>query len=360
MIALTAALWLLVSPTAAADELSDAIGKSAYDAAAQSYLEGYLDVGRVTGEDWASGSAAILQTESSSLPQLMRGALKAGGALVAVALLYGMSRGARESLGGGELCPERMAACLAVCVISVGDVSALMGLGEATLERMDSFSKLLLPTVTAACAITGQGAAAAARQSAVLLFLTLLLTLARTLILPLIYGYIAASTAQAVLGNDGLGRVAGVLRWAATAALSLLLTAFVLSLSITAAVGGNADVAVRKAAKTALSGMVPVVGGILSDAAETLVAGAGVLRGTVGVVGLLAVLAICVGPFLRLGVHYLVYKCAAAVCATMEGGVVAGLIDAMAGAFALILGMTAGGGAMLYVALLTSIQAVGG
>ncbi len=351
---------LLLAPGAAADELSDAVGKPELDAAAQSYLEGYLDVSEIEGKDWSTGSAAILRAEGEAFPGMVRSALRGGAALLAVALLYGLSRGMGEGLRETGLCPERLAACGAVCAVSVGDVTALMGLGEATLERMDAFSKLLLPTVTAACAATGQAASAAARQGAVLTFLSLLLTLTRSLILPLIYGCIAACVASAALGNDGLKRVAGVLRWAAVTALSLLLTGFVLSLSVTAAVGGSADAMTRKTAKAALSGMVPVVGGILSDAAETVAAGAGMLKGTVGVVGLLTVLAICAGPFLQLGVHYLVYKTVAALTATVEGGAVAELIDAMAGAFALILAMTAGGGMMLYVALITSIHAVGG
>ena len=84
------------------------------------------------------------------------------------------------------------------------------------------------------------------------------------------------------------------------------------------------------------------------------------MKGTVGVVGLLAVLAICLSPFLRLGVHYLVYKCAAALTATVLPGPVAGLIDGIGSAFALILGMVGGGGMILYVALITSIRAAGG
>ena len=39
-----------------------------------------------------------------------------------------------------------------------------------------------------------------------------------------------------------------------------------------------------------------------------MLAGAGALRGTVGLVGLLVVLAVCITPFLRLALQYLVYK----------------------------------------------------
>ena len=44
-----------------------------------------------------------------------------------------------------------------------------------------------------------------------------------------------------------------------------------------------------------------MVGSILADAADTVLAGAGAVRNTVGVAGLLAVLAVCLLPLVRLG-----------------------------------------------------------
>ena len=116
----------------------------------------------------------------------------------------------------------------------------------------------------------------------------------------------------------------------------------------------------QKAAKAALSGFVPVVGGILADAAEAVAAGAGALRSAVGLLGLLTVLAICILPFLRLGAHYLIYKLSAALCATVCPGPVAALVDDIGSAFALLMGLVGGGGFILYVALITSVKAVVG
>ena len=72
------------------------------------------------------------------------------------------------------------------------------------------------------------------------------------------------------------------------------------------------------------------------------------------------VLALCVLPFLELGCHYLVYKCAAALTATVTPGPEASLMDAIGSAFALVLGMCGGGAMILYIALITSLKAVSG
>jgi stage III sporulation protein AE len=352
-------LLLLLSPKAQAADLSREIGADSFSRAAEAYLEGYLDVEKLTGDSFSAGAAAVLEGGLGEMRGLLRRSLKSGILLLAVALLCSFAETVREDLGGG-LDPVRLAGAAAVTSLAVADIHTLMGLGKATLEELDAFSKLLLPVVTAAGTAAGRPAAAVARQGAVLLFLGLLLTLADRLALPLIYAYVAACAAHAALGNEGLKRLAGMLKWTATGLLSLLLTGFVFYLSVTGAVAGSADAMAQKAAKTAISGMIPVVGGILSDAAETVAAGAGVVKGTVGVVGLLAVLAVCLIPFLRLGVHYLVYKGAATLTATVINGPMAGLMDSIGSAFALMLGLVGGGGMILYIALITSIQAVGG
>ena len=103
-------------------------------------------------------------------------------------------------------------------------------------------------------------------------------------------------------------------------ALGGSLAAFTLYLTLTGAVSGAADQAAVRAAKAVLSGTVPVVGGILSDAAETLLAGAGVLRGGIGIFGTLGVLAICAYPFLHLGIQYLLYRGAGFLAEAAGGG----------------------------------------
>ena len=120
----------------------------------------------------------------------------------------------------------------------------------------------------------------------------------------------------------------------------------------------SADAATVKAAKFTISNLVPVVGGIISDTAETLLAGASVLRNGAGVFGMLAVLGICVVPFLYLGAHYLMYKLAAALAATVSGdGRVTGLIDAVGTAFGLILAMTGSCAVLLIVAMISAVSA---
>ena len=302
--------------------------------------------------DLNEGLQSILDTGSAALWGVVRKAVRSGILLLTVVLLCALGDGAYSGTGFGtslEIVP--IVGALAITAVAVTDVSSLIGMGRQALDSMDSFSKVLLPTLAAATAAGGS-------QVATVFFAEVLLTLIDRLLLPLVYAYIAACVAHAAVGNEGLKRVAGLLKWGVTSALTTIMLAFVGYLTVSGVIAGSADAVAIKAAKFAVSGMVPVVGGILSDAAETVLAGAGLLKNSVGVFGMLAVLSMCVIPFLQLGVHYLAYKLTAALSATVAEGRVAGLIDNIGGAFGLVLGMTGACALLLLVSMISAISVV--
>lgn len=280
--------------------------------------------------------------------------------LLAVVLVCGLAQsaalpGQQEGVQAAEL-----AGALAITALTMTDVAAMIGLGRETLGRMDDFSQALLPVMAALTAATGRVSGAAVGQGVTVLFSQLLLDAMDGLLIPLIDGYVAVSCAWAAVDSPGLKKLGELMKGAAALILTGLLLAFVGYLTASGAIAGSVDAAAVKTAKLAISRAIPVVGGILADASETVLAGAGVLRGTVGAAGMLVVLAICLTPFLHLGLHYLVYKAAAALCALIAQPRLSGLIDALGGAFGMVLGMTGAGALVLLVSVASALTAVGG
>ena len=237
------------------------------------------------------------------------------------------------------------------------EAARIDGLNEFGIFRRIIFplGKPAMATLTAA---TGSVTGAAVRQGVTVLFSDLLITAVDSLLVPLVYAYIALSCAQAALGNGGLGKLAGLVRGTAVFFLTAMLLAFTGYLTASGAIAGSVDAAVVKTARMTISRAVPVVGGILSDAAESALASTSVLRSTVGVVGMLVVLAICLTPFLQLALHYLAYKLAAALAGTVDHSRLGALMDSIGGAFGLLLGMTGSCALMLLLSIVSAVSAV--
>lgn len=245
-----------------------------------------------------------------------------------------------------------------ITAVSAGNLNALIGLGQQTIVDLSQLSKALLPVLAAAEAASGGVTAASARQVAAVFFSDILLTAIERVLLPAVYLYIGTAAAAAVLEGELMERVGSLLKKLIGWALGGLLTLFTAFLTISGAVAGTADAQAVKVAKAAVSAAVPVVGGILSEAAESMLAGAGLLRGLLGAFGALAVLSFCLVPFLRLGGQYLMYQCASLAAAAAGPKKLTGLLTALGDAFGLVLAMTAASALLLLISLVSSLTAV--
>ena len=310
--------------------------------------------GVTEGEDLEGGLSNLFQDAWSNLGDLLRRSAVPAGKRLAIAALCALARGAGED----NLQAVEITGALAITALTVSDMGAMIGLGRDTIGKMNIFSDVLLPVMAVLTAATGQATGAAVRQGATMLFVQLLLSLVDGVLIPLIYAYMAVCCAQAAVDSPGLGKIAALLKGAAQGLLTGVLLAFVGYLTASGAIAGTADAAAIKAAKLAMGRMIPVVGSILADAAESVLAGAGILKGTVGAAGLLVVLAICITPFLRLGLHYLTYKVAAALTATIASPRLSQLVDSIGSAFGLVLGMTGACALLLLFSLVSAVTAV--
>lgn len=356
---------LLLMPTALAldqeeilQEQADTMDLGSLEDAGEEYI-GQTDLKE--GLDVARTFQNLAQQGKDALGGVVKASVRSCVLLLAVTLLCGLTEGIKAASGGEGLSVTTLVATLSITAIAVGDVHSLLALGEKAIFNMETLGDVLVPAVSMATAASGTPATALVKQGVTILFSDVLIRLIDALLIPLCYAFVAANVAWAALGNDGLKRIGGLIKWLITIILSVFLLVFVGYLNLSGVISGGADAATVKAAKFTISNMVPVVGGVISDTAETLLAGASVLRNTVGVFGMLVVIGICVVPFLNLGVHYLMYKCTAALAATVSADSrITGLIEALGTAFGLILAMTASCAVLLVVAMVSAVSAVMG
>ena len=79
---------------------------------------------------------------------------------------------------------------------------------------------------------------------------------------------------------------------------------------------------------------------MLSSASETVLVGAGVIKNSVGVYGLLAILSVWIGPFIKIGVQYILLALTNAVCDVFSNDRSSKLIEDFTSAMGMLLGMT--------------------
>ena len=342
--------WWLVAPAWGAElprEVRDAL-----PAAAEEITEELEDPASLS-----EGLSRLWDRALGYVEEAVRQSIGGGVVLLAAAVLCALTEECMDA-AGGKVHFVPMAGALAITLAAAGSVKTMMGLGQETVEELNTFSKALLPTLAAVSAISGGAVGATLRQIATVFFADLLLGLIHGLLMPMVYLYAGALAAGCCLADKRLTAVAELLKTVCTKLLTAALLAFTLYLTVGGIFAGTVDSARVRVTKTAISGMIPVVGGIIAEASETVLAGAGLLKGAIGVFGLLGVLALCAYPFLQLGIQYLLYKLTAFLASVIGDTELCGLIGGLGGAFGLILGMVGSCALVLLVSILASAAVV--
>lgn len=248
---------------------------------------------------------------------------------------------------------------IAIACMLLQPAGAQIAAATETVSQLSEYGKLLLPVMTAALAAQGGTATSAALYTATVTFDAVLSALISAILVPMVYIYLVLAVTHSAVGDDMMKRLRDLMKSIMTWALKTILYVFTAYIGITGVVSGAADQSAVKAAKLSISGMVPVVGSILSDASEAVLVGASVVKNTAGISGILVVIAIAVVPFLQIGLQYLGLKLTAAVCALFSDKAISALIEDFSGAMGFLLGMTGAMCLMLLISLVCFLRGVG-
>ena len=306
-------------------------------------------------ESFGEGLWHILRSALLSIrPDLKEAGVLCSG-LIAIVLMMTIV----HNLPGNAKKTVNLVGTVAIAALLLRTTNSMIALGTDTIRELSDYGKLLLPVMTAAFAAQGGITGSAALYTGTAIFNALLGSLISSLLIPMIYLFLVLTAANSAVGEDILKKMADFVKWIMVWSLKILLYVFTGYIGITGVVSGTTDAATLKAAKITISGVVPVVGGILSDASEAVLVSAGVVKNAAGIYGIFAVLALCISPFLRIGSHYLLLKATGAFCEVFGTKESTGLISGFSGAMGLLLAMTGSVCLMLLISTVCFLKGVG-
>lgn len=286
-------------------------------------------------EDFGQGLWYIIeQAFGQSGPQLSD-AIQLCAGMIGTILILSLLR----SVDGKSKAMVELAGVLAISVMFIGSANSMIEAGTQTVWQISEYGKLLLPVMTAALASQGGTISAASLYGATALFDTVLCSLISEILIPFVYIYLVLAIVNAFSEDGVLKKLKDLAKWVMSWFFKILLYVFTGYMTITGVISGTADQTAVKATKLTISGMIPVVGGILSDASETILVSAGVVKNTVGIYGMLAVIAVAITPFLAIGAHYLLLKLTSAVVSVFAPKGMAALLEDFSACMGLVLAM---------------------
>ena len=306
-------------------------------------------------DTFAEGLWNVLKAAVSALEPSLAGAVRSCVRLFGAMLMVAL---AGQVLPKGSRALDLMGTA-AVSALLLEPSGILMEFGVQTVRDLQEYGRLLLPVLASALAATGGVAASTGLYVGTAVFNTLLSSAIPLAMLPALKLLLALSIAHGAVGEPILARLGALVRFCSEWALKLGLYLFTGYMAVTGVVSGTADALAGKAAKLAVSGAVPVVGGILSDAADAVLLSAATLGSGAGIWGILTVLAIFLAPALRIGVQYLLLKLTAAAGEALGCGRCAGVVGDFAGVLGLLMALCWTQAVMLLITSVCFLKGMG-
>ena len=335
--------------------LSLSIPASASEIQAPEVPESAMDIMPENTDSFGNALMELLRKGILLIQPELDEALRTCSGILICALLYSILPILSEKLTE----PMAMAWSVALGTVMLQRTGTMIGYAADALRQICDYGKLLCPVLTTALAAQGGLTTSAALYTGTIAFITLLSILVSRLLIPLVYIFLLFSVAGSAIGEGFFRNLADGVKHLLTWLLKTLLIVFTTYMSVTGVVSGTTDAAALKTAKVTLSSVVPVVGGILSDASESVLVSMGILKNAAGIYGILAVLALFMGPFVKVGVQYLLLKGSAALCSLFGDKRISSLIGDFSTAMGLLVAMVAAGCVLILISTVCYLKGIG-
>ena len=226
--------------------------------------------------------------------------------IASVVVLVGLIKGTAAAENFSEPLNIVIGCAVAITVFasSAGVISQGMSAVETTSDFMLALIPVLAGIITAAgnptLALTYGSFAMAAAQAAA--------QTAGNIIMPLCGAFSAFGVSASLSPELKLIKLADMIKKLTIGVLSFVAAAFSAVLGLKSLLAGSADTLASKGIKLALSSAVPIVGGALSDAYSSIIGSVSLLKSTVGVFGVIAVVMIDLPVVLQLTARIILLK----------------------------------------------------
>lgn len=183
-----------------------------------------------------------------------------------------------------------------------------MNLANKAIDEMVLFMQALLPILITLLLAVGGVTSAAIFKPIILGSVSIISTLIKNIILPLIFFSAIIGIISKLSDKVQITKLSSVIRQITTTVLGMLLTIFLGIMSIHGVATSKLDGVTIKTAKFAVDSFIPIVGGFLSEAIDTVISCSLLLKNAIGVIGLIIIFMICVIPIVKIVSLILIYK----------------------------------------------------
>lgn len=251
-----------------------------------------------------------------------------------------------------------------ICILSVISavilpISSVITESVNTVSTVTVFMGVFIP-IFAGILIAALKAKTAAIYSSVMFFVCEIISYCcKNVVLPFTNCFTALSVATGIAGSSRIGGITRILKKAAYIVITTAMAVFLTVLSIQTVVGSTADTAATKTAKFFISSFVPIIGPSISESLGSIKGCIGLLKSSVGIYAVIAVLIMLIPVIIKIIVLKLTLTFSADVSEMFSINAIKYVLESLNQALSIVLSVVLCSG-LMFIFSITIIAVSGG
>jgi len=227
---------------------------------------------------------------------------------------------------------------------------------KESINNITDFSNMLIPIMMTLIISTGSVATASMIQPIIVFMISLIANFINNFAIPIVLVSTALGIVSKISDKIQIEKLAKRLKSSIVWIIAMILTIFVTVVSVNGNLSGKVDAVASKTAKTAVSNLIPVVGKILGDAMDSVLSCGNILKGAIGVVGTIVIIAISIAPLVKLLLMMTIYYLGAALCEPIADKKIVSLLDQMGDTFKILFAIMCSMSIMVIIGITLTVK----
>ena len=298
----------------------------------------------------------VLQAFFRSMTEEFRSLIPHFAIILAIALLCTFVSSARANFLSESIKELIFYVCIsAVIVILAADFGALVENSKNTIQKLTNLSQIMMPVIITLMIAGGGNVSAALYKPAVAFLTNGISNIFLNILIPIVglivvFSFLSSLSSSLKLGN-AQNFLNSLIKWI----IGLSVTVFAFFMSAQGLSSAVTDGISFRAAKYAITNSIPLVGGLLKDGFDLIVAGSVLIKNAIGLSSVFLLFSVLLQPVIHLLVFQLALKLFAALIEPIGSERIAATLVSVSKAVSYLLAIVLAVGLMMFISFLLLI-----
>ena len=266
------------------------------------------------------------------------GSVKILGSIIVIIVIHSILKSISEGLENKSISQiTYYVQYILIVTLIMTNFSQVITMIKESVQNLVGFIDMLIPILLTLIITTGNIVSAGMLQPILLFIITFIGNFINNIILPLVLVSTALGIVSKISDRIQIDKLSKFFKSSVVWILGVVLTLFVGVVSLEGNLSSSVDGVTAKTAKAAVSSFIPVVGKILGDAVDTVIGCSSILKNATGIVGIIILIGIAIGPVIKLTILMAIYYLGAALCQPIADDKIIKLLEQMGDTFKTLL-----------------------